>query len=744
MGVINNKGGGGNATNPTSLFIFRKTREKIVMEMLNGRNGVGKRMAFVVLALAIFIYVILNTLRPGGLMAYVLPSACWGFLALVALKASFGRIRSWFNAHASIAAASVAICYIIILMNIGLFTSFGRSTMSFTPMGLFINSILVLATLLGMEFSRACLVKSFGRRSPFLAIGLVTLLYSFLSISMFKFVGLNDPLGVAKFLGVGLLPAIAENLLASYLAFVGGPVASLAYRGPIMAFWWFCPILPHLSWGVEALLGVMVPTVGFFAINMYTSPMALRRVGIPVEIKGFGRARKSSLRGWVIVAVLCVVVVWASTGLLGIQPTTVLSGSMRPTMDVGDMAIVREVPADSIQPGDIIQFWREGEMIIHRVVEARGKGDGRLFVTKGDANAEPDSALVTSGQVRGEVVLNIPKIGWAAIAVKGFFSGAWSFLSANPMLTVFAIGSGVFIFYSFRMRRRWSTRRWRGQGWRRGGLTDRKLVAPLSLILVVMAATGFAYSHWSQTIYISGTVTTGTWGARICGYKFYDGNVNGTWDVDEPPIEGFKIELWLNDTKIAENTTGSDGKYCFHDLEAGTYTVKEVLPENWENTTPSSLTITLEAGEVSEGNNFGNICLEQGHGGHTIGFWKNHTDLITLDYVNELNKLNLFRPSGWTFPPFDNMDIANARDQIENYLGATAVDMRWMLSAQLIATKLNVLHGFLDGSTIVHVGPSSYVPSGFISITEIMENANAALLLPENRPVQEFWKDILG
>jgi signal peptidase I len=483
----------------------------------------------------------------------------------------------------------------------------------------------------------------------------------------------------------------------------------------------------------------MVPTVGFFAINMYTSPMALRRVGIPVEIKGFGRARKSSLGGWVIAAVLCVVVVWASTGLLGIQPTTVLSGSMRPTMDVGDMAIVREVPADSIQPGDIIQFWRDGEMIIHRVVEARGKGDGRLFVTKGDANAEPDSALVTSGQVRGEVVLNIPKIGWAAIAVKGFFSGAWSFISANPALTVFAIGSGVFIFYSFRMRRRWSTRRWRGQGWRRGGLTDRKLVAPLSLILVVMAATGFAYSHWSQTIYISGTVTTGTWGARICGYKFYDGNVNGTWDVDEPPIEGFKIELWLNDTKIAENTTGSDGKYCFHDLEAGTYTVKEVLPENWENTTPSSLTITLEAGEVSEGNNFGNICLEQGHGGLTIGFWqaRPHRHLIDCDDIVALNGLNLFIPTGWTYPPF----VDNA--QVQTYLqSATAVDMRWMLSAQLMATMLTVREGFLDGSTIVYVGPSSYVPSGFISISEAMDNANAALLLPYPAQ-QEFWKNIL-
>ena len=497
--------------------------------MLNGRNGVSKRMAFVVLALAIFNYIILNALRPGGLMAYVLPSACWGFLALVALKAcGLGRIKSWFNGHITIAATSVAIFYVIVLVNIGFFMGFGESALSFTPRGLIINLTIVLTTLLGMEFSRAYLVKSFGRRRPFLTIGLVTLLYSFISISTVRLLALKDPLGMATFLGVGLLPVVAENLLASYLAFVGGPMASLAYRGPIMAFWWFCPVLPNLSWGVEALLGVMIPTVGFFVINMYTSPMTIRRLGVPVEGRGFGRARKSSVRGWVIAGVLCVFVVWASAGLLGIQPTTVISGSMSPAMEVGDMVIVRDVSADSIHPGTVIQFWSGEEMVIHRVVEASGEGDGRLFVTKGDANAEPDLELVSSSQVVGAVVLNIPKIGWASIAVKSFFSSAWSFLSANIVPVTFAIASGSFIFYIVRSNRRRSVRRWRGQGWGMR-IGNGKLMAPLSLILVVMAVTGFAYSHWSETLYISGTVTTGTWGSCIGIRKTLEGSFTNPW-----------------------------------------------------------------------------------------------------------------------------------------------------------------------------------------------------------------------
>ena len=235
--------------------------------------------------------------------------------------------------------------------------------------------------------------------------------------------------------------------------------------------------------------------------------------------------------------------------------------------------------------------------------------------------------------------------------------------------------------------------------------------------------------------------------AKICGYKFYDTDLNGIWDESEPPVKGIKIELWFAGSKFAETTTGSDGSYCFDELDAGTYMVEEVLPTNWINMTPTSLTVTLKSGEISEDNNFGNVCLMPGTGGRTLGFWsnKNGQALITSSDVTELNELNLYKPSGWAYPPFSG-DLATAKTQIKNYLlSATAKDMRWMLSAQLIATKLNVLHGFLDGSTIVYVGSSTYVPSGFISINEIMANANTALSGTDrtDRVVQEYWKNLL-
>ena len=239
--------------------------------------------------------------------------------------------------------------------------------------------------------------------------------------------------------------------------------------------------------------------------------------------------------------------------------------------------------------------------------------------------------------------------------------------------------------------------------------------------------------------------------ATITGCKFYDADADGEWDDGEPPIEGWMVHLTGTDIlSVAVDEyafTDTEGKFIFEELLPGTYMVEEVFPPappTWLGTTDTSFTHNLERGEDYAGPDFGNVCLQTGHGGLSLGFWsnKNGQGLITADDIAALNALNLYNP-GWTYPPF------GTAAQIRKYLlSATAVDMRWMLSGQLIATKLDVLHGFLSGSTIVHVGLSTYVPSGFIPIAEIMDNANDALLLdpqhdPDCRAEQEYWKNLL-
>lgn len=99
-------------------------------------------------------------------------------------------------------------------------------------------------------------------------------------------------------------------------------------------------------------------------------------------------------------------------GLLPIAPSAVLTGSMNPEIEAGDVVLIdRTVHAD-LSKGDIIQFRRNGHTVVHRIVEMTQTEDGRTaFITKGDANNAPDSGQVLPDQVIGRYLFRIPKLG---------------------------------------------------------------------------------------------------------------------------------------------------------------------------------------------------------------------------------------------------------------------------------------------------------------------------------------------
>ncbi len=247
-------------------------------------------------------------------------------------------------------------------------------------------------------------------------VAFVAVLYTVLSLPLARITGLRPELASIPYVNSTVLPTLAENMLASFLALLGGPLAALAYRGILQAFWWFSPILPNLPWAFKGLIGVVAPIVGLVVANTLRSSLRRR-----------GQARREgegSLVGWVVTTIVAVAVIWFAVGLFPVHPTTVIGGSMRPALDVGDVVIVVKAPADAIQPGDIIQFREaEGTTTVHRVVEIQEIEGNMVFVTQGDDNRAPDPNPVLADNVVGKVVFNIPKIGWAAIAVKEFFMG---------------------------------------------------------------------------------------------------------------------------------------------------------------------------------------------------------------------------------------------------------------------------------------------------------------------------------
>ncbi len=297
----------------------------------------------------------------------------------------------------------------------GLFSSFGHSPYPFSPLGIAGNIFFVGSMLVGMELSRAWLVNRLGKKHTFLALVFVALLYTMLNTSLAKITGLSFTAESVSFLTSSLLPLLARNLLATVLAYYAGPLASIAYIGLLQAFWWFVPILPDLPWAIESLIGVVVPILGWIVVHGFyqskTERIRARRV------------KEGSLIGWVIATVISVSIIWFSVGLFPVHPALVLSGSMRPVMDAGDVAIIVKVDSGAIKEGDIIQFRLGDITVMHRVVEIVETGGSRSFITKGDDNERPDPNPTTAENLIGKTVFTIPKIGWVGIAIKDLFTG---------------------------------------------------------------------------------------------------------------------------------------------------------------------------------------------------------------------------------------------------------------------------------------------------------------------------------
>jgi signal peptidase len=95
----------------------------------------------------------------------------------------------------------------------------------------------------------------------------------------------------------------------------------------------------------------------------------------------------------------------------------VVSGSMRPTLQIGDLLLIRKCAASEIKVGDIIVFRpHNGDcLIVHRVIEKRDTSGQITFKTKGDANLSPDSWNVLESDVLGIVVFNIPYVGYLSL-----------------------------------------------------------------------------------------------------------------------------------------------------------------------------------------------------------------------------------------------------------------------------------------------------------------------------------------
>jgi signal peptidase I len=119
---------------------------------------------------------------------------------------------------------------------------------------------------------------------------------------------------------------------------------------------------------------------------------------------------------WVLVGAT-VAMAWLATGgeHQKVRAMTVLSGSMTPALEVGDLVVAQVVPPSGLSAGDVVTFRDSGRdrYVTHRVQSIVWRGDLADVITRGDANLVGEEWTLPADGTVGRVVLRIPYAGYA-------------------------------------------------------------------------------------------------------------------------------------------------------------------------------------------------------------------------------------------------------------------------------------------------------------------------------------------
>ena len=139
-----------------------------------------------------------------------------------------------------------------------------------------------------------------------------------------------------------------------------------------------------------------------------TAPVSVIPVAAPKRRLRFWTAIDTA--AW-IVAVGGAIAVAIAVQVFGFQMTRVLSPSMVPTFDPGDLVIIRPIDTTDLKVGDIPMLPDADDptaQYVHRIIQTSAQGSEVWVVTKGDANDAPDQPKTIVTEQTPVVVASLP------------------------------------------------------------------------------------------------------------------------------------------------------------------------------------------------------------------------------------------------------------------------------------------------------------------------------------------------
>lgn len=376
----------------------------------------GKRdyEALIIISLIIAAIILGNTVLPGLLGStgymYIFKPVFWFVLSFYVWKRPRSKFKGKLKLYKYILIWSgiCGILYTSIFFLGGFLDGIGISPYAKNIKGILLNVVGFGSVIIMMEWVRNYIINRVKKKYVILFSIITVIVYTLYNLNIRIAFNISSWQQLVQYLGEYVMPEIFANIFLTYLVYIGGPYPSIIYSVITTFPQWFVPVLPNLKWISKAFIGIIAP-VAFLLVIRKVYKKRTREIRL-------SELDKENPYSWIAISVFAVLLIWFTVGVFPLFPSVILTGSMQPAINPGDVVIIQKSDGENIKTGDVIQYWTGSIFIVHRVIEA-DEATGK-FRTKGDNNSTPDSMLVSKEQVRGKIAGVIPKIGKLSLWIR--------------------------------------------------------------------------------------------------------------------------------------------------------------------------------------------------------------------------------------------------------------------------------------------------------------------------------------
>lgn len=306
--------------------------------------------------------------------------------------------------------------YLIINFMSGLIFGYTSNPYSNKVIPFLTNFWQIVIVIMGIEYTRSYVINE--NKNNKLFVVLFTIIFILLEINFSKlFSSINDREELFKYVSSTLLPLVFGNILYTYLTIKGSYKLVYIYRVIVEVTFLIVPILPNFDWFMIGIRGIIVPAIIYLVLKYTSNYKAVRT-------RSNGRKKQNPLIYVPVFSIILIFVLFMA-GIFIYEPIAVLSNSMNPVFYRGDVVIYRKVDNNklkNIKKYNIIVYSKDGQAVVHRVVDKYIKDGETYFITKGDANISNDLNPVSESQVIGVYQLSIKYIGYPSVWLNQIFN----------------------------------------------------------------------------------------------------------------------------------------------------------------------------------------------------------------------------------------------------------------------------------------------------------------------------------